>query len=92
MTLCDDCRGACCVSVAIPIRDVHLRDIEWLKARGALEFKPTGDAIWRIASRCRHLTPAGQCDIYSKRPQSCRDYQVGGLSCLAAREAAKGGG
>lgn len=83
--LCDSCGGECCKFVSIPLADVPglLPDLDrpWLEARGTLY----ADGVWRIASRCRHLTDAGRCAIYATRPDSCRDYDVDGPSCRRAR-------
>jgi len=86
---CNDCGGACCRSLTIPLGNpaTIADNLEWLLIRGAVETGPDGRRLWRIPAACRHLSDDGRCRIYDRRPRDCRQYAVGGQSCLAARRA-----
>lgn len=78
---CAECRGACCEEFALELADVRMPtpDVHrWLMAHAEQE----DDGAIRFECRCRHLTPAGRCDIYADRPNVCRVYQPGGTDCL----------
>ncbi len=82
--LCKKCAGECCKYINIPLWDMP-EDIEWMEARGYI-LENDGSLIWRIPSRCKHLSDEGMCKIYDTRPQTCRDYEVEGGACNRARE------
>lgn len=46
------------------------------------DYDPDGDCIWLDPNTRR-------CRWYEHRPQICRDYEMGGASCLAEREQGK---
>lgn len=78
---CRACRGACCVSLVLPI-DVDSVPAEvgvMLRLRGSQEAYG-----FRIDAACRHLSRNGRCRIHSDKPTVCSEYQVGGEACRAA--------
>lgn len=75
---CSICKGACCESLLFPMPwDASQR--EFLLARGT-QFS---DSLVEVESKCQHLTSCGSCGIHANRPKVCREYEVGGILCLA---------
>jgi len=90
MSPCDKCGGACCRYVVIQVGELTPERREWAETRGTIE----GD-MYRIRSKCCHLTRQGFCKIYPNRPGICKQYRVNSALCVAARAAwnvAKKGG
>lgn len=85
--VCKSCGGECCKTISIPVVISPEVDLAWLTARGAL----CEGGNWMIISECRHLSRSGRCKIYATRPQSCRDYPVGGVDCKATQAHKKAG-
>lgn len=87
MSLCDQCRGACCEDLAIGLEGLPPNRLEFLTFRGIARqvVLPDGRAIHAmlIPHRCQHLTPDGRCDAYDQRPQVCRDFEEQGPTCRA---------
>lgn len=84
-TLCDSCRGECCQTLVLPLSASADIDVDWMLTRGTLTQGPGNVMLWRIRSRCQHLTRAGRCAIYATRPETCRRYPPGGEACMQAR-------
>jgi Fe-S-cluster containining protein len=77
MTACEICKGACCESAVI-------------------RFEDSGEAKWHANLRglsideyhvefevpCRKLSSDGFCTIHPDRPDTCRNYEVGGALCI----------
>ncbi len=86
MKNCDECGGECCkyITISFPELDIPLDELDraWLQTRGTLY----ADGTWRIKSRCPYFTQQGRCLIYSERPQSCVDFEVGGKACRKSQE------
>lgn len=78
---CDHCNGACCLTVAeVPATTAERNAWPyWLRLEtvAAEHFGPLDSCPWLEDGRCRH---------YDIRPQMCREYPVGGVHCLEARE------
>ena len=97
-TSCDGC-GCCCQGIGSPILlyrpypglkgphpfrppgipEVLIREIEDIFGGLMRGQEPQEQCLWYDAAtrRCRH---------YEWRPQVCRDYELGGIGCLLARE------
>lgn len=84
-SLCDGCKGACCRGVAIQVGNMTVDQLAWMNTRGEAHMTPTG-GMWRIRSRCEHLSWRGRCRIYATRPEVCREFAPGSGRCRAARE------
>lgn len=69
---CGTCH-TCCEWFLVTLTDVPDDAVEFFETWGAIVEK-TGDcSLLKIYSPCKHLKKDG-CDIYSKRPQFCKDY------------------
>lgn len=81
MTLCDQCRGACCEDVELAVTSTDFFTLEWLSVRG--ELIPNGV---RVESRCPKLTESGACSEHASlggdQPIACRLAVPGELWCL----------
>ncbi len=77
---CDDCNGACCRDIHLPIRLDFSPDV-WIWI--ALHGKETWDGVC-FEIPCHHLID-GRCAIYDQRPKVCRDFEVGCKHCADAR-------
>jgi Fe-S-cluster containining protein len=77
---CAECRGACCESLVIPLVTEQEDFARWLGYHGRMEGKGMRRVV-EIEAPCKYLE-AGQCGIYDMRPDFCRDFPVGGPSCL----------
>jgi len=78
-TACDICKGACCEFFTVTL-DANAYTADWQSARGMVNCK-TG--MFSFDCPCPHFV-IGQCGIYPKRPQACKDFLVGGVGCLIA--------
>ena len=87
---CLSCRGHCCkVGFIVPVNSheqiyddekyVH-KAIEPGSGREFRNMKSNGDGYTCIA-----LGKSGECMIWDKRPQACRDFEVDGKRCKALR-------
>ena len=86
--ICDDC-GGCCREA------YHVVDLEpddpFVKLHPDLVAEADGRlSLRRIDSRCPPLKGDGitedfGCGLYPTRPQTCRDFALGGVNCLDAR-------
>ncbi|RME25892.1 MAG: hypothetical protein D6798_07845 [Deltaproteobacteria bacterium] len=83
---CTDC-GACC-GEAYHCVEVG-RDEVFARLHGELLVERFGQLqLPRPGGRCVCLEgspPALSCRLYADRPESCRDFPVGGRSCVEAR-------
>ncbi len=84
MSLCDLCGGACCRFIVVRIGVLTPDQREWASLRGTVD----AGGNWRVKARCAALGADGRCTIYERRPGVCREYEVGGQQCQAARKAA----
>ena len=78
MTPCDLCRGACCESIALPIRYEDADAQRWLAYHGT--ETPGGIMMDCKCSKLKN----GKCSIYQTRPEVCRVFEVGSVGCLDA--------
>lgn len=77
---CNECQGACCETVAIPLPEYPPPDfVRWMSYRGEIKNRRV-----RLEARCTQLSEAGTCTIWHSRPQPCKDYVVGGDACRDA--------
>jgi Fe-S-cluster containining protein len=73
---CKLCRGACCEGLMFPSSEDE--DVQrWFVYHG----RDLGGGLIHIPSPCKHLQTCGTCAIHKHRPNVCRTYKVGGLSC-----------
>ena len=49
---------------------------------------PSREVILQFVWSCPQLSRVGQCNIYNKRPQVCRDYELNSLHCKSNRKIA----
>ncbi len=73
---CDECRGACCETIIIPL-SVHEDTDRWVILHG----QRVGARV-ALNCKCTALTEGGRCSIYSDRPEICQAYPAGGADCL----------
>ena len=82
---CETC-GACCREA---YGTVELADSDRVaQSHPELVEKHEGrQRLKRVGGRCAALTPSPpfRCQIYADRPQTCRDFALGGEHCLTAR-------
>ena len=74
---CDICGGSCCKSIAFPA-SWFKGNMDWVKLHGSLE----SDRV-RFPVPCKELCD-GKCTIYPERPEACKTYKVGSISCMRA--------
>ncbi len=83
---CNDC-GACCLHLGSPPfcgGDDKPPPELWAAIGDYLESPRYSSA----ERPCFWLDmPTGKCSHYEHRPQVCRDFELGGTSCLQTREA-----
>lgn len=85
---CEECRGACCESVLLPLYpnptgSFQVNEINrWLALHGKIEHRFNGHDHVELEVRCTQLTPAGRCACYDTRPIPCALYAPGGEDCL----------
>lgn len=80
---CEDC-GLCCMQMNVPPRDMDAEFPPDLAAEvnGYLDSCRYADEDWP----CLWLDRAtGLCRNYEHRPDTCREYEVGGEPCLQLR-------
>ncbi len=74
---CEQCRGACCETIIIPL-SAHDDDTNrWALLHG----RRVGGQV-ALNCKCSALTEGGRCSIYADRPNMCRTYQEGAPYCL----------
>jgi hypothetical protein len=80
---CGDC-GACCREA---FHQVPVGEHEPLAGSPLVARDEYGLHLPRPGGRCVGLAPGQpyRCAVYERRPRSCRDFAVGGDSCLEAR-------
>jgi len=91
---CEVCRGACCETWAVPVRELNPQGIDsllWILLHGqrrqAVPEAPSLlDDFIQFECKCLALDENGACSIYTdpKRPQLCASFERGGSSCLTA--------
>lgn len=87
MSKCDDCGGACCKGVAVIVGTMTDDQKQWAETRGTVERNDEGVCLWRLPVPCCYLDFQGRCMICAERPLVCRDFEVDGERCKAARAA-----
>lgn len=87
------CTGHCCRDITINVTPgqlaerVHRADEHGDQARlisSVLVYDRTfewQDGTLGYLYQCRELLPSGDCAIYDRRPQMCRDYASDGQRC-----------
>lgn len=98
MTLCEQCKGACCEELIVDLGPRDFFDDEFLRARlgpyitstqRAVPGKPETLSV-RLPLRCPKLTHDGLCSVHSTetdptdQPTVCRLAPVRGPECLDA--------
>jgi len=83
---CRSCQGHCCkvgFIVEILSSDEIFNDetLVWQNIRLAKNMKSNGDGYICIA-----LGKEGECTIWEKRPQACKDFAVNGERCKMIRK------
>jgi Fe-S-cluster containining protein len=78
---CRNCKGACCETIFITGSGERHWDWDWLSMHGTMYYHGV-----ELPCRCTKLDSDGQCSIWSVRPEKCRQYAVGGATCLMAIE------
>jgi Fe-S-cluster containining protein len=78
---CDNCRAVCCRLQVLLIGDNDVPEsmIEWSDWGGQV-MRREADGWCTALDR-----DTMRCSIYSRRPQLCRDYAMGGSECIAER-------
>ncbi len=83
MITCDQCNGACCRSLCVPIAKpktkTEYEDILWYLYHKNVWIQIDHDGDWFVEflTECTHLDKeTGFCKIYENRPSICRDYKV----------------
>ncbi len=77
---CSECGGSCCRYVAVeidkPTNKTDYDNIRWYLVHRNVGVFIDHNKKWFIEFRsdCEHLTDAGACGIYKKRPKICRDH------------------
>ena len=79
---CKACGGRCCKVVIVKMGRLSADLLRFFEMRGTVH-----GANWHVRSRCKHLTIFGRCRIYETRPQTCKDFEVGGKMCNETRRA-----
>lgn len=90
-SLCEKCAGQCCkvgfIVTVFPNEPLY-DDDAYVNKSHSLEngapfhnMKSNGDGYTCIA-----LGSKGECTIWSRRPQMCRDFEVNGPRCIALRK------
>ena len=74
---CEECGGACCETIIIPLSPHDDDTNRWALLHG----QRVGSNV-ALNCRCSALTDAGRCGIYDNRPVMCQTYQAGGAHCL----------
>lgn len=46
---------------------------------------PAFYGLYILTEDCGNLTEDNKCGVYEKRPEACRDYEMGSQDCLDAR-------
>lgn len=82
-TLCNKCGSMCCRYVALPFETPDdqegFDEVRWfLMHEGVTVFVTEGQWFFSVATPCKHLSPQGRCEVYTRRPRICRDYNDDG--------------
>lgn len=79
---CAICKGACCESITLNVQMGSSDMQRFLELR--TKPMPVDGAFHRnFECRCTALTAEGRCGIYAARPRICREFEPGGVGCLA---------
>lgn len=83
---CKSCMGHCCkVGFIVPVGETdeiyNDEALVWQNVNTIKNMKSNGDGYTCIA-----LGNSGECTIWPKRPQACRDFETNGPRCLALRK------
>jgi uncharacterized protein len=82
---CASCAACCCRQEAMLFGDNDIpADLIEANAQGGLSMARLDDG-WCAALDRTSMA----CTIYAKRPWICREFEMGGYECLAARKAAQ---
>ena len=80
---CSRCHNSkCCTYTTEALGDIGSKEdfdhLLWQVSHEGVEvYRSEGDWYLLIDGKCEHLLPDRRCGIYDKRPQVCRDYDVG---------------
>ncbi len=79
---CGTCEARCCRLQVLLIGDNHIPDAltDWTEWGGQVMGR--GDDGWCLALDRTTL----RCTIYARRPQICRDFEMGGGDCVDERQ------
>lgn len=83
---CKSCKGHCCkvgFIVCVSKSDTIYNDetLVWQNKTISKNMKSKGDGYTCIA-----LGDVGECTIWEKRPQACRDFEADGDRCKSIRK------
>lgn len=82
---CEECKGACCESIAVYLPGLSKDEFRYLSYHGEITDKERGGRKGvRLLAKCQWLGDNGKCAIYPTRPRVCRDYRQGSEGCLEA--------
>ena len=76
-----ECKGRCCryitIQVPAPRDKIDMEEIRWFLAHRDISVYVVSRR-WNveIRNRCKYLNRRNRCDIYEKRPEICRLYDV----------------
>ena len=81
---CEGCGGKCCQYMAVETETPRsidaFEELAFYIYHGAkvVVQKDAGRRQWLLefAGHCRHLTTAGRCRVYERRPKVCREHSV----------------
>jgi Fe-S-cluster containining protein len=79
--LCEHCPAKCCRYFALPIDEpAEYADYEFIRwfllHEHATVFVEDGTWYLLVHTKCKHLADDNRCQIYTTRPQICRDYST----------------
>ncbi len=77
---CFKCKGLCCQYICLPLQAPETREdfdeFRWyLTHKGTHIWVEEGTWYLYMQAPCRHQTKDHKCDIYTKRPATCRQYK-----------------
>lgn len=79
---CVRCGGACCESITLDLSTTNNDFLRFLELRSKPQKKADGTVARNFEVPCYALI-GGRCGIYNHRPQMCRDFEPGGVHCVA---------
>jgi Fe-S-cluster containining protein len=80
--LCRECGGKCCRGlIEVYSNDEIFYDGNLVCENNFIEDKYDRRMKWGNDVKCIALTKDGKCGIYEKRPQVCREFEVGCSRC-----------